>query len=78
MNFTGDQLVRLLQDVRKHLRRQGQEMVLLIEDLARLQGLDLSLLEALIEEGSEEQPIVHLALGCSGNHWLLRSYSQTR
>ena len=53
LNFTGDRLIMLLGDVRRHLRAQGQELVLLVEDLARLQGLDLSLLEALIEEGNE-------------------------
>ena len=52
LNFTGDRLNELLSDVRRHLRTRGQELVLLVEDLARLQGLDLSLLEALIEEGS--------------------------
>lgn len=54
MNFTGDRLVQLFADVRKYLRSQGQELVLLVEDLARLQGLDLALLDALIEEGTEE------------------------
>ena len=53
LNFTGDRLTLLLGDVRRHLRIRGQELVLLVEDLARLQGLDLSLLEALIEEGTE-------------------------
>ncbi len=51
LHFTGDRLIQLLSDVRRHLRQQGQELVLLIEDLARLQGLDLALLEALIVEG---------------------------
>ena len=60
MNFTGDHLIRLLQDVRRHLRAQGQEMILLVEDLARLQGLDLSLLEALIEEGSTNNELCTL------------------
>ena len=60
LNFTGDRLIRLLQDVRLHLREQGQELVLLIEDLARLQGLDLSLLEALIEEGNQENGLCEL------------------
>ena len=60
LNFTGDRLIGLLQDVRRHLREQGQELVLLIEDLARLQGLDLSLLEALIEEGNEENGLCDL------------------
>lgn len=60
MNFTGDHLIRLLEDVRRHLRSQDQEMVLLVEDLARLQGLDLSLLEALIEEGNSSNKLCTL------------------
>ena len=60
MNFTGDHLIRLLQDVRRHLRARGQEMILLVEDLARLQGLDLSLLEVLIEEGSTNNELCTL------------------
>ena len=54
MNFTGEQLIRLLNDVRRHLRSNGQELVLLVEDLARLQGLDLSLLAALIDPGTAD------------------------
>ena len=60
LNFTGDRLIGLLQDVRRHLREEGQELVLLVEDLARLQGLDLSLLEALIEEGNEANGLCEL------------------
>ena len=60
LNFTGDRLIGLLADVRRHLRAQGQELVLLIEDLARLQGLDISLLEALIEEGTQENGLCTL------------------
>ena len=60
LNFTGDRLIGLLQDVRRHLREQGQELVLLVEDLARMQGLDLSLLEALIEEGNQENGLCQL------------------
>ena len=60
LNFTGDRLIDLLQDVRRHLREQGKELVLLVEDLARLQGLDLSLLEALIEEGNEANGLCEL------------------
>ena len=60
LNFSGDRLIRLLQDVRRHLRDQGRELVLLIEDLARLQGLDLSLLEALIEEGNQQNGLCEL------------------
>ena len=60
LNFTGDRLMQLLMDVRKHLRSLDQELVLLVEDLARLQGLDLSLLDALIEEGSESNQMCRL------------------
>ena len=60
LNFTGDRLIGLLQDVRRHLRGQGKELVLLVEDLARLQGLDLSLLEALIDEGNEASGLCEL------------------
>ena len=60
LNFTGDRLIGLLADVRRNLSAQGKELVLLIEDLARLQGLDLSLLEALIEEGTQENGLCTL------------------
>ena len=60
LHFTGDRLINLLGDVRRYLRTQGQELVLLVEDLARLQGLDLSLLEALIEEGNEDNGLCTL------------------
>ena len=60
LDFTGDRLIALLQDVRRNLRKQGRELILLVEDLARLQGLDLSLLEALIEEGNQENGLCPL------------------
>ena len=60
MNFTADRLGRLFADVRRYLRSQGQELVLLVEDLARLQGLDLALLDALIEEGNNENGLCTL------------------
>lgn len=54
LNFSGEHLVELMRNVRRYLRREGKELVLLIEDLARLQGIDLALLEALIEAPSSE------------------------
>jgi len=60
LNFTGDRLIRLLNEVRRHLRTQGKELVLLIEDLARMQGLDLALLDALIEESSNNNGLCTL------------------
>jgi hypothetical protein len=49
LNFTGDQLLGLMLDIRRFLRREGKGLVLLIEDLSRLGGVESTLLEALIE-----------------------------
>ena len=49
LNFSGDDLIQLLASVRRSLARQGKSLILLIEDLARLEGIDNALLEALIE-----------------------------
>jgi hypothetical protein len=53
LNFRGDQLLELMLDVRRYLRAEGKALVLLIEDLARLQGVDAALLQALIEAPSD-------------------------
>ena len=53
LNFTGQDLVRLMHDIRNHLRTEGKELVLLIEDLARLDGIDNALMTALIEAPSD-------------------------
>lgn len=81
LNFSGDRLIRLLQEVRRELRVQGKELVLLIEDLARLQGLDLSLLEALVEVGNEDNGLCRLrwaAAVTSGYYTRLPNTIQTR
>lgn len=48
MRFSGTDLLQLMVDVRVELARREVELVLLIEDLATLQGIDQQLLEALI------------------------------
>ena len=81
LNFSGDRLIRLLQEVRRHLSDQGKELVLLVEDLARLQGLDLSLLEALVEVGNEDNGLCCLrwaAAVTSGYYTRLPNTVQTR
>jgi len=49
LNFSGNDLMELMFDVRKELAKQDIELVILIEDLARLQGIDSQLLDALLE-----------------------------
>ncbi len=51
LNFTGDQLIQLMKDVRQFLYQEGKKLILLIEDFARTQGIDGALLETLIESG---------------------------
>lgn len=40
LNFTADNLIELMSALRRHLARQGKRLILLIEDFARLQGID--------------------------------------
>ena len=54
LSFSGDRLIGLMTALRRHLRNQGRELVLLIEDFARLQGIDRALLQALLDQGSDD------------------------
>lgn len=48
LNFSADHLIELMNNLRRHLARQGKRLILLIEDFARVQGIDTALLQALI------------------------------
>lgn len=48
LNFQGADLITLMEDVRASLAELDTELVLLIEDFAVLQGIDLQLLDALL------------------------------
>jgi hypothetical protein len=48
LNFSADHLIELMNTLRRHLARQGKRLILLIEDFARVQGIDTALLQALI------------------------------
>jgi hypothetical protein len=50
LNLSGDRLISLMLELRRHFRLCGQELVLLIEDFARLQGLDRALLQSILEQ----------------------------
>ncbi len=50
-SFSGDRVTALMGELRRHLRREGRELVLLIEDFARLQGIDRALLQSLLTQG---------------------------
>lgn len=48
LNFTADNLIELMNALRRYLAAKGKRLILLIEDFARLQGIDVALLQALI------------------------------
>jgi type II secretory pathway predicted ATPase ExeA len=47
LSFSGEDLVALVAEVRKHLHEQGVSLIIYIEDLSRMQGVDKALLDAL-------------------------------
>jgi hypothetical protein len=53
LNFTPNDLIELMYEIRKYLGTLNKELVLLIEDFAQLQGLDTSLLQTLTVEGDK-------------------------
>lgn len=57
LNFSADHLIELMNALRRHLKQEGKRLILLIEDFARVQGIDTALLQALItppDQGTEQ------------------------
>ena len=54
LSFSPDDLIELMSDIRSTLYKNNQELILLIEDFAQLQGVDTALLQVLTVEGSGE------------------------
>lgn len=54
LSFSGDRLIALMTALRRHLRSQNRELILLIEDFARLQGIDRALLQSLLDQGNDD------------------------
>ena len=73
MRMSGTDLLRLMLDVRSELARQKIELVILIEDLATLQGIDQQLLEALIirprQEGMPELCALRTAVAMTSGYY---------
>ena len=78
LNFTGDRLPNLFNTVRRHLKALDKELILLIEDMARTQGLDRPILEALIEENEDLCNFRWAAAATTGYYQSLPNTVQTR
>jgi len=55
LSFSGDRVEELMARLRRHLRSEGRELVMLIEEFARLQGIDRALLQAITTQGDSGQ-----------------------
>jgi energy-coupling factor transporter ATP-binding protein EcfA2 len=55
LSFSGDRVEELMTRLRSYLKTQGQELVLLVEEFARLQGIDRALLQAITSQGDHRQ-----------------------
>ncbi len=55
LSFSGDRVEELMTRLRSYLKTQGQELVLLVEEFARLQGIDRALLQAITSQGDDRQ-----------------------
>lgn len=55
LSFSGDRVEELMTRLRTYLKTQGKELVLLIEEFARLQGIDRALLQAITSHGDDQQ-----------------------
>ena len=55
LSFSGDRVEELMARLRTYLKSQGRELVLLVEEFARLQGIDRALLQAITTQGDSGQ-----------------------
>ncbi len=73
LNLGREDLQRLMREVRETLAGQGIELVLLIEDFAKLQGIDREVLEAVLarpqQPGSKRLCAIRTALACTTGYF---------
>lgn len=55
LSFSSDRVEELMAQLRTYLKGQGRELVLLVEEFARLQGIDRALLQAITSHGDDRQ-----------------------
>lgn len=65
LSFSGDRVEELMTSLRVHLKSEGRELVLLVEEFARLQGIDRVLLQAITSQGDERQCRMRTAIAVS-------------
>lgn len=71
-NLGGRDLANVMIDVREELRARGIELIVLIEDFALLQGIDMQLLEALLvrpQQGDRHLCSLRVAMACTSGYF---------
>jgi hypothetical protein len=68
-NFGENRLSDLMEEIRRVLKSEGKELVLLFEEFARLQGYDAAMLEALLIQGNDERCNVRWAIACTSGRF---------
>lgn len=72
LGFSRNDLERLLLDVRRALAEQGKELVLLIEDFSKQQGIERPLLEALLvdpNQSDQQLCAMRTTLACTNGYY---------
>jgi hypothetical protein len=69
LELRGEELQGIMKALRYELRQRGQELVLLIEDFARMQGVDRQMLAALTLPAGNAMCPLRLALGCTTGYF---------
>ncbi len=62
LSFSGDRVEELMARLRGYLKLQNKELLLLVEEFARLQGIDRALLQAITSQGDEQQCKIRTAI----------------
>ncbi|WP_224240927.1 protein DpdH [Hyalangium gracile] len=79
LHLRGEGLLKLMTEVREVLAEKGVELILLIEDFAKLQGIEHQLLEALLVRSAQEghRPLcgIRTALACTSGYF--RDFRET-
>ena len=79
LNLSGDHLIQIMTEMRENLKQEGKELILLIEDFARLQGLDRALLQSVLDQGNTKICTLRTVFACTtGFYGSLEATARTR
>ena len=65
LSFSGDRIEELMTRLRIYLKGEGKELILLVEEFARLQGIDRALLQAITSQGDDRLCRMRTAIAVS-------------